>query len=81
MIKSAALALGLLAVLSAPAIAGPCDADLKTLDAALTGDTLKPDVRPQLQDMRDQAEELCKAGNEEEAADVLSEAAAIIEQQ
>ena len=81
MMKSASFALGLIAALSAPAFAGPCDTDLKVLDAALAGDTLKPDVRAQLQDMRDQADKLCKAGNEEEAADVLSEASSIIQEQ
>ena len=78
MMKAAALAIALLAVVPVQALAGPCDQEIKTLDEALTRSDLKPDVRAELQDMRSQAEKLCAAGNEEEAADVLAEASSII---
>ncbi|WP_421694773.1 hypothetical protein [Aestuariivirga sp.] len=78
--KAAALGLALFAM-SVPALAGPCDEDIKRVDAALTRTDLSPDVRAQLQDMRNQAEKLCQAGNEEEAADVLAEASSILEGQ
>lgn len=73
-----ALALVLLALLSAPALAGSCDADLKKIDKALSSTDLPPDQKAQAKDMRGQAEKLCSAGNEEEAADVLSEVKAML---
>lgn len=79
--KSAVLALGLFLLLPAAALAGSCAEDVKALDAALATAQLEPDVKAQLQDMRNQADKLCAAGNEEEAADVLSEAASILEGQ
>ena len=79
--KSAVTAILLLAALATPALAGPCDDDLKAIDAALAGGTLKPDVKAQVQDMRNQAEKLCQAGNEEEAADVIAEASSIVQGQ
>ena len=78
--KSALLALGLLAALSAPAMAGPCDSDLATLKTALAGSQAQPDVKSQVQDMVAQAEKLCAAGNEEEAADVISDASSMLAQ-
>lgn len=76
--KAAATALMMLAALSAPAFAGPCDQDLKALDEALAKETVQPDVKAQVADMRGQAEKLCAAGNEEEAADVISEATSML---
>ncbi len=73
-----ALAFALLALVSAPALAAPCDADLKKIDKALTSTDLPPDQKAQAKDMRKQAEKLCNAGNAEEAADVLSEVKAML---
>jgi hypothetical protein len=78
--KSALLALGLVAIVSTPVLAGPCDTDLPALKAQLASATLQPDVKSQLQDMVAQAEKLCAAGNEEEAADVLSDASSMLSQ-
>jgi len=41
---------------------------------------LQPDVKTQVQDMVAQAEKLCAAGNEAEAADVLSDASSTLAQ-
>ena len=76
--KSALLALGLLAALSAPAFAGPCDTDLAALKDELAKSQAQADVKTQVQDMVAQAEKLCAAGNEEEAADVISDATSMI---
>lgn len=76
--KSALLALGLVAALSAPALAGPCDTDLATLKSELAKSQVEADVKTQVQDMVAQAEKLCAAGNEEEAADVISDATSMI---
>ena len=78
--KSALLAIGLLAVLSTPVLAGPCDADLAALKSALAGSAAQTDIKTQVQDMVAQAEKLCAAGNEEEAADVISDATSMLAQ-
>ena len=78
--KSALLALGLLAALSAPALAGPCDTDLAALKAALASATAQPDVKTQVQDMVAQAEKLCSEGHADEAADVISDASSMLAQ-
>lgn len=39
---------------------------------------LAPDERAQVQDMRAQASQLCKAGNEQEGLDVTAEAKAML---
>ena len=72
------IALGLLAASFSPAWAGPCEDSLSKVDAALQSDQVSPEVKTQAQDMRDQAAELCGAGNEAEGADVLAEAMALL---
>ncbi len=75
--KSTILASGLLAILAGQATAG-CPEALRDFDSALTAATVAPDVKDQLQDMRQQVEKLCSSGNDEEAADVLAEAQALL---
>ena len=50
------------------------------LKTALAGSQAQPDVKTQVQDMVAQAEKLCAAGNEEEAADVISDASSMLAQ-
>ena len=76
--KSAIIAFGLLAMLAAPALAGPCEDGLRKLDEALQSPDVAPDVKAQAQDMAAQAAQLCTAGNEQEGADLLAEAAALL---
>ncbi len=77
--KAALAAIGLLAFASIPAMAGSCAEELKALDSAIAAQAqIEPDVKAQVQDMRAQAEKLCAAGNEEEAADVISEATSML---
>lgn len=78
--KSALLALGLMAALSAPVLAGPCDADLAALKSALAGSQAQTDIKTQVQDMVAQAEKLCAAGNQDAAADVISDASSMLAQ-
>jgi len=78
--KSALLALGLVAALSAPAFAGPCDTDLAALKSQLAQSSAQTDVKTQVQDMVAQAEKLCAAGNEDAAADVVSDATSMLAQ-
>ena len=73
-------ALGLVLALAAitPANAGQCEQDVAKIDKALASTELAPDVRAQLEDMRNQAVQLCGAGNEAEGLDVTSEALSIV---
>lgn len=79
--KSALLALGFLATLSAPAFAGPCDTDLAALKTAFAAATAQPDLKTQIQDMVAQAEKLCAEGHAEEAADVIADASSMLSSQ
>lgn len=76
--KAAIVALALLACTAGTASAGSCEEDLRKLDAALKATRITPDLKLQVQDMRTQAQQLCDAGNEEEGADVLAEAVALL---
>ncbi|WP_373504730.1 hypothetical protein [Aestuariivirga sp.] len=76
--KAAVTALVLLALTTGIAFAGPCDDDLKKVDAALASDAVPAEQKAQVQDMRSQAAELCGAGNEQEGVDVLTEAKAML---
>ena len=78
--KSAVMAITLLATLAAPALAGPCDADLAALKTRLAQSSADADVKTQVQDMVTQADKLCAAGNEDEAADVISDASSMLTQ-
>jgi hypothetical protein len=63
-------------LLATPAFANQCKDDIAKIDAALASADLKPDERAELEDMRNQAVQLCGAGNEQEGLDVTSEAKA-----
>ena len=76
--KPVIIALGLLLAVSGTAWAGTCEEELSKVDEALKATTLAPDVKSQGQDMRNQAADLCKAGNESEGLDVLTEAEALL---
>lgn len=62
----------------APALAGQCQDDIAKVDAALAGKDMTVEVRTQVEDMRNQAVQLCGAGNEQEGIDILSEAKAML---
>ena len=76
--KALALALALTAASSGLALAGPCQDELAKVDAALASKELPPEQRAQVEDMRNQAVQLCGAGNEQEGIDVLTEAKALL---
>jgi hypothetical protein len=77
MIKRCAILLAL-AVLAAPAQAGQCQDDVAKIDNALATADLSSEERAQLEDMRNQAVQLCGAGNETEGLDVTAEAKAML---
>ena len=67
-----------LSALSTAAFAGQCQDDIEKIDAALASEELDADSRAQLEDMRNQAVQLCGAGNEAEGLDVTAEAKAML---
>ncbi len=77
--KSVIAAALLITAQSAFALAGPCQDDLARIDQALASGNVSPEQRSQIEDMRNQAVQLCGAGNEQEGVDVLSEAKAMLE--
>ena len=76
--KTALIAATFVAMLAGPALAGQCQDDIGKIDAALGSMELSPDERAQLDDMRNQAVQLCGAGNEQEGLDVTAEAKAML---
>ena len=60
------------------AFAGQCQDDIAKIDKALASKNLPADQRAQAEDMRNQAVQLCGAGNEQEGLDVTSEAKAML---
>ena len=72
------LAASLSIALSTAAFAGQCQEDIAKIDAALASGDVNPDQKAQLEDMRNQAVQLCGAGNEAEGLDVTAEAKAML---
>ncbi|MGE4253574.1 MAG: hypothetical protein AB7F09_29610 [Parvibaculaceae bacterium] len=67
------------AVLAAPALADKCQDDVKQIEAALASKQVSGDERAQLEDMKNQAAQLCAAGNVQEGLDVSAEAKAMLD--
>ena len=67
-----------LAMLAAPAFAGQCEDDIAKIEAALASMELSGDERAQLEDMKEQAQQLCAEGHETEGLDVTGEAKAML---
>ena len=76
--KTLLLATAFSLALSAAAFAGQCQDDIAKIDEALATQDLSADSRAQLDDMRNQAVQLCGAGNEAEGLDVTAEAKAML---
>lgn len=64
----------LLAAASLPALADACQDDVAKIDAALQSQDVDADQRAQAEDMRNQAVQLCGAGNTEEGLSMTAEA-------
>jgi hypothetical protein len=76
--KTFILAASFAFALSSASFAGQCQDDIEKIDAALASADLDADSRAQLEDMRNQAVQLCGAGNEAEGLDVTAEAKAML---
>jgi hypothetical protein len=67
-----------LAMLSGAAHAGQCEDDIAKIEKALAAMELSGDERAQLEDMKEQAQQLCAEGHETEGLDVTGEAKAML---
>ncbi len=76
MFKTLALAAVLSLSFALPAFAGQCVDDVAKIDAALAKTELDADVKTEVTDLREQAVQLCGAGNDQEGLDVIAEAKA-----
>jgi hypothetical protein len=76
MIKTLTLAAALTVALALPAFASQCQDDIAKIDAALVKAELDADVKTEVTDLREQAVQLCGAGNDQEGLDVTAEAKA-----
>ena len=76
--KTMIIAAAFAAVFSTASFAGQCQDDIAKIDAALASQELSKDQKAQLDDMRNQAVQLCGAGNETEGLDVTAEAKAML---
>jgi hypothetical protein len=76
--KTMIFAAAILMTVSPASFAGQCQDDIEKIDAALASQDLSADQRAQLDDMRNQAVQLCGAGNEAEGLDVTAEAKAML---
>jgi len=65
-------------MISAQAHAGQCEDDIAKIEKALASIELSSDERAQLEDMKDQAQQLCAEGHETEGLDVTGEAKAML---
>jgi hypothetical protein len=68
----------LLAISTAPALAGQCKDDIAKIDGAMTTAKIDADQKQEVSDLREQAVQLCGAGNEEAAVDVTAQAKTIL---
>lgn len=77
--KRLVLAIAMACAAAAPAWAGQCQDDIAKIDAAMAADQkLTPDQKQQVDDLRNQAVQLCGAGNENEGLDSTAQAKAIL---
>lgn len=76
MIKILSLATLLCLTGLSSAYAGQCQDDVAKIDVALAKTDLDADVKTEVTDLREQAVQLCGAGNEKEGLDVTAEAKA-----
>jgi hypothetical protein len=77
--KTIAIMLATMLASASASIAGQCQDDIAQIDVALAKEGLDADKRAQAEDMRNQAVQLCGAGNEEEGTAVTAEAKALLE--
>ena len=65
-------------LLPGAALAGQCQDDIAKIDKALATKDIPAEQKTQAEDMRNQAVQLCGAGNDQEGLDVTAEAKALL---
>ncbi len=78
MIRSTVFVAAALAFLTAPTYAASCKDDVVKINKAMETATLDADARQAVLDLRDQAIQLCSAGNEQQGLDQTAQAKAIL---
>lgn len=68
-----------LTALSSASFADECQSDVAKLDAALAQEGLAADVKQQAEDLRNNAVQLCGAGNTDEGLAVTAEAKVLLQ--
>ncbi len=76
MIKTFSLAAAFTLAIALPVFADQCQDDIAKIDTALASASLDADVKTEVNDLREQAVQLCGAGNSKEGLDVTAEAKA-----
>lgn len=69
----------ILTALTVGALADDCQTDVAKLDAALAQESLPADVKQQAEDLRNNAVQLCGAGNTDEGLAVTAEAKSLLQ--
>jgi hypothetical protein len=69
----------ILTALTVSAMADECQSDVAKLDAALAQDGLAADLKQQAEDLRNNAVQLCGAGNTDEGLAVTAEAKVLLQ--
>jgi hypothetical protein len=67
-----------LALMPLPAMAGPCLDDIAKIDKALEKSQLAADQKQEVLDLREQAVQLCGAGNDQQGLDQTAQAKQIL---
>jgi hypothetical protein len=78
MIRNIAAATLVLGFFAAPAFADQCQDDVAKIDTAISTEGLDADVKAQAEDLRNNAVQLCGAGNLDEGLAVTSEAKSLL---
>ena len=65
-------------LLPLPAFADQCQTDIAKIDQALGKSKLQQDQKQEVMDLREQAVQLCGAGNEQQGLDVTAQAKQIL---
>ena len=78
MIRSTVFIALALAGLAAPSYSATCKDDIAKINKAMETAKLDPDAKQAVLDMRDQAVQLCGAGNEQQGLDETAQAKAIL---
>jgi hypothetical protein len=78
MIRTFIAASLIIATWALPALADDCQNDVSKIDAAIASESLDADVKTQAEDLRNNAVQLCGAGNLDEGLAVTAEAKALL---